>query len=67
MGFSKLRSSSLLFLETRLFDKTPKKKKKTPFSDLKCVLSASVDLKYMCYEYTLCPEGVVMEFSVMSH
>lgn len=65
MGFSELRSSSLLFLETRLFDET--KKNKTPFSDLKCVLRASVDLKYMCYEYSLYPEGVLMEFSVMPH
>lgn len=64
MGFSELRSFSLLFLETRLFDK---KKKKTPFSDLECMLSASVDLKCMRYEYSLYPEGVLMEFSVMSH
>lgn len=44
-----------------------KKNKENTFSDLECVLSASVDLKYMCYEYSLYPEGVLMEFSVMSH
>lgn len=63
MGFSELRSSSPLFLETRLFDKG---EKKNTFYDLKMCVKCFCRFEIYMLSVFIVPREVLVEFLVMS-